>query len=385
MVTSFDFNHSLSSTASVSTDQTREDGRGNTIAGIVLIASGLIGCSLSLLALGRDFFLGKTLPAIFIGALVWVDFIGVFSTAVLVFNGLVQGEKWLSGSPQCAIQGFFTTAFGMSSGAVVTIMSLDRFASLHCPFLYNKYASPKLARVFCILLTLFCTILASLPFMNVGDYVLNENSQSFCHFDLFPADRAGFYFLLGLATFGVLLTSVMTFCNIFVFIVVLRIKRRMSKLLPCEMNARRALRCAFRQEERMAKLVALVSVVFLVTWLPVTIRIFCNTLRLHLSQNMDNLSFRLVMVNFLLDPFTYVLFTRGFKRKFQQSITGFREYLRDKHASQKRKIQTSRIENASFAPDTTVLGPALCIAQSSVIRVAVRPVPANLVQTSLPT
>ena len=151
-------------------------------------------------------------------------------------------------------------------------MSLDRFASLHCPFLYNKYASPKLARVSCILLTLFCTILASLPFMNVGDYVLNENSHSFCHFDLFPADRAGLHFLLGLATFGVLLTSVMTFCNIFVFIVVMRIKRRMSKLLPSEMNARRALRCAFRQEERMAKLVALVSVVFLVTWLPVTVR-----------------------------------------------------------------------------------------------------------------
>ena len=65
----------------------------------------------------------------------------------------------------------------------------------------------------------------------------------------------------------------MTASNIAVFIIVVRIRRRLSVVLPSEMNGRRrARRVAFRQEERMTKFVALVSVVFLVTWLPVTVR-----------------------------------------------------------------------------------------------------------------
>ena len=59
---------------------------------------------MALLALGRDFFEGKNPPTVCIGALVWVDFVGVFSTAVLVFNGIVKGEDWLEGFPQCSLQ-----------------------------------------------------------------------------------------------------------------------------------------------------------------------------------------------------------------------------------------------------------------------------------------
>ena len=169
-------------------------------------------------------------------------------------------------------QGFFATAFGLSSGVVVTFMSLDRVVSLNSPFLYNKYATPRLARGSCLLLTMFCIVLGALPFVNVGDYVLNEITRSSCHFDWFPVDRAGTVFLFTLGSFEALLASVMTFSNIVVFIVVVRIKRRMSKLFRCDHNAgRRARQSAFRQEERMAKFVALVAVVFLLTWLPVTV------------------------------------------------------------------------------------------------------------------
>lgn len=170
-------------------------------------------------------------------------------------------------------QGFFTTAFGLSSGVVVTFMSLDRVVSLNSPFLYNKYATPRLARGSCSLLVMLCIALGALPFVNVGDYVLNETSRSFCHFNWFPVDWAGKVFSFTMGSFGALLASVMTFSNIFVFIVVVRIKRRMSKLFPCDHNSRRrARRGAFRQEERMAKFVALAAIVFLFTWLPVTVR-----------------------------------------------------------------------------------------------------------------
>lgn len=151
-------------------------------------------------------------------------------------------------------------------------MSLDRVASLKKPFLYKQHATPSLARAFCIFLTLFCLAMGALPFAGVGRYMFNKSSRSFCQFDWFPADLAGTVYNLAIGTCGALLILLMTFSNIAVFITVARIRRRMSAVLPSEMKARRrARRVAFRQEERMAKFVALVSIVFLVTWLPVTV------------------------------------------------------------------------------------------------------------------
>lgn len=86
-----------------SAEQTQENSA-NFIIGIVLLVSAFVGCSLAVLALGRDFFIGKNPPVVFVGALVWVDFIGLFSTVVLVSQGFVKGEEWIAKSPQCSLQ-----------------------------------------------------------------------------------------------------------------------------------------------------------------------------------------------------------------------------------------------------------------------------------------
>ena len=86
-----------------SAEQTQENSA-NFIIGIVLLVSAFVGCSLAVLALGRDFFIGKNPPVVFVGALVWVDFIGLLSTVALVFQGFVKGEDWISKSPQCSLQ-----------------------------------------------------------------------------------------------------------------------------------------------------------------------------------------------------------------------------------------------------------------------------------------
>ena len=86
-----------------SAEQTQQHSA-NFIIGIVLLVSAFVGCSLAVLALGRDFLTGKNPPVVFVGALVWVDFIGLLSTVVLVFQGFVKGDEWISKSPQCSLQ-----------------------------------------------------------------------------------------------------------------------------------------------------------------------------------------------------------------------------------------------------------------------------------------
>ena len=96
-------NATQSSTSNSSAEQT-VDYPATVIIGVVLLASAIIGCSLALLALGKDFFRGKNPPVVFVGALVWVDFIGAFSTSVIVFQGFVKGVEWMADSPQCSLQ-----------------------------------------------------------------------------------------------------------------------------------------------------------------------------------------------------------------------------------------------------------------------------------------
>lgn len=146
-----------------SAEQTQENSA-NFIIGIVLLVSAFVGCSFAVLALGRDFFIGKNPPVVFVGALVWVDFIGLFSTVVLVFQGFVKGEEWIAKSPQCSLQVckmikernlfllcfvvfyyFFKVFFFFSNGSslffLLSFNSIPRAVSIRCKILRICFSS----------------------------------------------------------------------------------------------------------------------------------------------------------------------------------------------------------------------------------------------------
>lgn len=64
---------------------------------------------------------------------------------------------------------------------------------------------------------------------------------------------------------------------------------------------------------------------------------------------MDNLSLRLVIFNFVLDPFTYVLFKKNFKRNLQRSLTELSEFLADVRLNKKvnRNVSFKEDDNKS--------------------------------------
>ena len=64
---------------------------------------------------------------------------------------------------------------------------------------------------------------------------------------------------------------------------------------------------------------------------------------------MDNLSLRLVIFNFVLDPFTYVLFKKNFKRSLQRSLTELSEFLADVRLNKKvnRNVSFKEDDNKS--------------------------------------
>ena len=84
---------------------------------------------------------------------------------------------------------------------------------------------------------------------------------------------------------------------------------------------------------------------------------------------MDDLSNKLVIVNFILDPLTYVLFKGSFRKKLRLSLNELTEFIGEVNISQKLKKQTVRVEDpAAKGRNISAIGPAECSAQSPVIR-----------------
>lgn len=86
------------------------------------------------------------------------------------------------------------------------------------------------------------------------------------------------------------------------------------------------------------------------------IRVFCNVFRVYPSNRLDSLSLKLVVANFLLDPFTYVLFKKNFKRNLKQSITELTEFIGDGSFSQRLKKQSSRDNNGNKKENSSRVG-----------------------------
>lgn len=86
------------------------------------------------------------------------------------------------------------------------------------------------------------------------------------------------------------------------------------------------------------------------------IRVFCNVFRVYPSNRLDSLSLKLVIANFLLDPFTYVLFKKNFKRNLKQSITELTEFIGDASFSQRLKKQSSRDNNGNKKENSSRVG-----------------------------
>ena len=86
------------------------------------------------------------------------------------------------------------------------------------------------------------------------------------------------------------------------------------------------------------------------------IRVFCNVFRVYPSNRLDSLSLKLVVANFLLDPFTYVLFKKNFKRNLKQSITELTEFIGDGSFSQRLKKQSSGDNNGNKKENSSRVG-----------------------------
>ncbi|XP_035737059.1 prostaglandin E2 receptor EP2 subtype-like isoform X1 [Vespa mandarinia] len=214
--------------------------------------------------------------------------------------------------------------FGLFSGCVAIVMAAERWLALTRPFVYQKQVTyPVIVR--CMLtLWLAALSLTSLPVLGFGLYYKDDHCVRYREATE-PTDIAYAYVWF---VFGTLLCLSIVWCNLAVSRALGRLGRRAGALRRISRASSRAKPLltvtgptpevvATAEERAFARLMAVLSISFVVCWMPQMISIPLAQFSMTLTTKMVTLkrcirAFHIVAdillcIHFTLDPYIYVL------------------------------------------------------------------------------
>ncbi|XP_076280707.1 prostaglandin E2 receptor EP3 subtype isoform X2 [Lasioglossum baleicum] len=213
--------------------------------------------------------------------------------------------------------------FGLFSGCVAIVMAAERWLALTRPFVYQKVTYPMIVRCM-LVLWLIALALTSLPVLGFGLYYKGERCVRYRE-AIEPADVAYAYVWF---FFGTGLCLSIVWCN-------LAVSRALSRLSRKAGALRRVTRSSSRpkplltmasppsevvttaEERAFARLMAVLSISFVICWMPQMISIPLAQFALQLPQkaifakkaiHMFHVAADVLLcIHFTLDPYIYVL------------------------------------------------------------------------------
>ncbi|XP_033328770.1 prostaglandin E2 receptor EP3 subtype isoform X2 [Megalopta genalis] len=213
--------------------------------------------------------------------------------------------------------------FGLFSGCVAIVMAAERWLALTRPFVYQKVTYPMIVR--CMLaLWLIALALTSMPVLGFGLYYKGERCVRYREATE-PSDVAYAYVWF---VFGTGLCLSIVWCNLAVSRALSRLSRKAGALRRVTRSSSRAKPLltiagppsevvATAEERAFARLMAVLSISFVICWMPQMISIPLAQLALQLPQkailarkaiHMFHVAADVLLcIHFTLDPYIYVL------------------------------------------------------------------------------
>ncbi|XP_018377558.1 PREDICTED: prostaglandin E2 receptor EP3 subtype isoform X2 [Trachymyrmex cornetzi] len=216
--------------------------------------------------------------------------------------------------------------FGLFSGCVAIVMAVERWLALTRPFVYQKVTYPVIVR--CMLaLWLIALTITSLPVMGFGLYYKDKQCVRYREATE-PSDIAYAYVWF---IFGTLLCLSIVWCNLAVSRALSKLSRRTVALGRISKASSRAkplltiagvhtphrLETVTTEERAFARLMAVLSISFVICWMPYMISIPLAQFAMHLPKTAVTalkcirifhiIADILLCIHFTLDPYIYVL------------------------------------------------------------------------------
>ncbi|KAJ2954578.1 hypothetical protein O0L34_g2870 [Tuta absoluta] len=257
--------------------------------------------------------------------------------------------------------------FGIGSVCIAVTMALERYLALTRPFLYQKQVTYYVIRTALLVSWCWALLLTCGPIFGLGAYWDDKTCIRYRNAKT-PSEQAYAYFYV---TFGTFLCIILVYCNLAVIQALYAITaprngaqpvvRRVSKS-SCRQRQRSVNNgtivfhhnAATAEEVAFSRLMATLSVLFMICWLPqmVTSALYLALGRPwwdgRLLRVMTVAADMLMLLNYVLDPFLYVLM----RQRRRLSFSGFCHSITHCFKNHKRSTESMK---TSCCPETVVV------------------------------
>ncbi|XP_050736353.1 prostaglandin E2 receptor EP4 subtype-like [Eriocheir sinensis] len=258
----------------------------------------------------------RTVFFLLLSTLIWTDLFGKVITTTPALIAYVYGG-WAGGKPLCNFHAFSMMLISLVTHFLVSTMAVERFIGIRHGYFYNKNITTTRTKLLLLGIWVFSAVFCSMPLFGVGQYAL-QYPGSWCFVNIHvsaasPMLHRVYTNVFGLFTLANLL--IMAVCNIVVIttLLCLRLCRQqccgVSFCQPQRTNRQREL------EMQMVVVLVVITMVFLLSWTPIDIRLFLNQIWPHQTRAdhyQDLIAVRLTSINQIIDPWAYIICRKVF-------------------------------------------------------------------------
>ncbi|XP_071380342.1 prostacyclin receptor [Centroberyx affinis] len=312
----------------------RVDGKPAT--SIFMFAAGVVGNILALFILGVHQKEQRTKSSVFcilVTGLALTDLLGtcLLSPPVFVCYAHQMSLIGLTGDHQlCNLFAFAMTFFGLAPTLILCAMAVERCLAISHPYLYSKYIRRSFAKVALLLIYLFSSAFCVLPFMGFGRHrQYCPGTWCFLDMEVVGGEDEGWVlaFSLCYSSLMALLIVAVFVCNGSVIVSLCQMHRsqvmRRGSVGSTGRKRKMSLAWFGQGEEEVDHLVllALMTVIFVVCSLPLTIAGFINAIH-PFSNDKENLTaFRFYALNPIVDPWVFIICRKSVFRHLRSLLT----------------------------------------------------------------
>ncbi|KAM4589821.1 prostacyclin receptor [Fundulus diaphanus] len=290
------------------------------ITSIVMFLAGVGGNLLALFILGvhqKEHRSKSSVFCILVTGLALTDLLGtcLLSPPVFVCYAYNMTLKSLGGEILCNLFGFAVSVFGLAPTLILCAMALERCLAISHPYFYSVNIRRSFAKFTLFFIYLFSLAFCLLPYIGYGKFQ-QYCPGTWCFIDMKATDdpnKLVIAFSLSYSSLMALLISIVFICNGSVIVSLCKMHRnhvmRRGSVVSVARKKRLSVAWFGRGEEEMDHLVllALITVIFVVCSLPLTIAGFINAIKPFVGDEENLTAFRFYALNPIVDPWVFII------------------------------------------------------------------------------
>ncbi|KAM9801584.1 prostacyclin receptor [Neosynchiropus ocellatus] len=319
-MTSNDLCHNITCTNNMTV---KDDGKPSV--SIIMFLAGVVGNLLALFILGvhqKEHRSRSSVFCILVTGLAVTDLLGTCLLSPPVFICYARNISLigLGDVSLCNLFGFAMSFFGLAPTLILCAMAVERCLAISHPYFYSEHIRPSFAKLALFFIYFFSLGFCLLPYTGYGKF-RQYCPGTWCFIDMDAYEDANpnlvLAFSLSYSTLMALLIFAVFVCNGSVIISLCQMHRSqlMRRGSMGTSGRRRKMSLAWfgHGEEEMDHLVllALITLIFVVCSLPLTIAGFINAIHPFCGDHANLVAFRFYAFNPIMDPWVFIIFRKS--------------------------------------------------------------------------